>query len=274
QAEVVINRLDFGIGAKHHVVNRDAVLARMVPGVRPRAPHAAARVYIGRSGAGRTLAAFLVGAISMGGVAAILAYDRAPIVQVAATTTPSAPLPTGKAQLWSVVEDESRLGFSGTQMGAGFDGEFTAFKALIEFDPERLDASEVVVVIDLASATTGDPVNDGTLVGGDWLAVSDHPKGTFTATEFVAGEAPGSYTAKGALTLRGIEKPFELPFALQIEGERARMQAEVVINRLDFGIGAKPDPAGATISLEIPVKVDLTAVKATPTPAPATGAGG
>ena len=80
---------------------------------------------------------------------------------------------------WRVDPAASRLGFFGTQAGSPFEGSFEKFSANIRFDAADLSTSNVVVVIDMASARTGNAERDVALKGQDWFAISPYPQARF-----------------------------------------------------------------------------------------------
>lgn len=243
-----------GAALKHHLVDGDAILARMTPGVSPRA-------YVVEPPAPRAgaLSKAVAGGLAAAAAAAVAALfllqppaaDASASVRVAAAS--------GDAPVWTVTPEASRLGFSGTHTGATFTGVFEAWSADIRFDPARLDASSAQVVVMLASAKTGDSQYDGTLPSADWFDVANHPEAVFDVETFTRGDAPGTYLAAGALTLKGATAPLSLPFTLTIEGDRAVMSGEAVIDRLAFGLGRGSDPTGDWVSKEISVTVALEA---------------
>ncbi|MEO1329489.1 MAG: YceI family protein [Pseudomonadota bacterium] len=258
---------------KHHLVDRDAVLARMVPGLSPRDGRALERPLSDWSGA-RMLGAFALLLLFGGATAALyVAEERKAVVEASAPATPldtaadageaGAPAPETPG-VWRVIHAESEIAFRGENSGSPFEGSFKTWTAEITFDPGALDASRVRVEIDAGSARTGDAQIDATLPEKDWLDAAAHPTAVFEADRFRRGDGEGRYIAEGALTLRGRTEPFELPFELSIDGDRARMTASATIDRLAFGIGEAADASGAWVSREIPLAVSVTAERGAP----------
>lgn len=144
--------------------------------------------------------------------------------------------------------------------GKSFSGSCPTFVADIAFDPEALDASAVTVTIDMVSCLTGEKEKDQYLPQEGWFNVEDYPKAVFEAKSFTH-EGGDKYVADGTLTLRGETKPVTLPFTLDIDGNKAHVTGETVLNRLDFGVGggqlASPDVAAPDVT----VRIDLTATK-------------
>ena len=83
------------------------------------------------------------------------------------------------APVWTIDPTKSKLGFSGSQTGQPFSGNFSRFNAAIALDPAHLDASQIKVTVDLASAATGDTQRDRALPGDDWFDISQFPQATF-----------------------------------------------------------------------------------------------
>ncbi len=159
---------------------------------------------------------------------------------------------------WIIDNKVSRIGFSGTHAGNSFKGTFERWQGQIRFDPLKLGDSKAVILIDLASARTGNKIYDGTLPQSDWLAVKAQPNARFE-TSSIKSSGPNSYVAQGSLSLRGTAVPVTLPFTLTITGKRAVMQGQTNIKRLAFGIGKASDATGEWVSLDIPVTIKVSA---------------
>lgn len=162
------------------------------------------------------------------------------------------------AASWKIDQAKSKLGFSGTQTGKAFDGEFRKFDAAIKFDPDNLEGSSINVAVDTSSAVTGDRQRDSALPGSDWFASKAFPEARFTATRITA-TSEGSYLAEGELTIRDVTRPLSLPFTLVIEGDRAVASGEVSLMRDEFGVGRGEFETGQWVGLDVRVKVSITA---------------
>jgi polyisoprenoid-binding protein YceI len=165
-----------------------------------------------------------------------------------------------EAATWAVDPAKSRLGFSGLQNGAAFQGSFGKWTAEIAFDPDHPEAGHAKVTIDLASAKTGDPQRDGALPDTDWFDVKQFPAASFEATGFAA-KGGDRYEARGKLTIRGIGKDVVLPFTLDIAGDQAHAKGHLTLVRTGFGVGQGVWATADWVALEVGVDVDLTAMK-------------
>lgn len=157
---------------------------------------------------------------------------------------------------WTVVPENSTISFSGSHAGQKFKGVFKIWTAEVSFDPENLSASRADVRVDLASAETGDATYDKTLPTADWFHIKKFAEGRFIATDF---EALGGnkFAAKGSLELRGIDVPVTLTFDFVADGDTAKLNGQVTLQRLNHKIGLDSDATGAWVSLDIPVTIDV-----------------
>jgi polyisoprenoid-binding protein YceI len=164
-----------------------------------------------------------------------------------------------KAADWMINPASSSITFSGTHAGKKFTGVFQKWRGQIRFDAARLADAKAVILIDLASARTGDKLYDGTLPQDDWFAIKAGRVATFE-TSSIKPTATGGYMAQGKLSLRGVSVPVTLPFTLAISGKQVVMQGETSIKRMTFGIGKSSDASGEWVSLDIPLKIKVVAV--------------
>jgi polyisoprenoid-binding protein YceI len=163
--------------------------------------------------------------------------------------------------IWTVDPAASKLTFSSSVSGQAFTGVFRKWTAVIHFDPKDLAHSDVTATIDVTSAFTGNGDRDTELPDEDWFWTSHFPAATFVAHGFQA-TGPGHYQAAGVLTVRGVAKPLTLPFTLAITGATAKMNGQVGLSRLAFGVGQGEWQATDTVAAGVTVGVDLTAHKA------------
>ncbi len=167
--------------------------------------------------------------------------------------------PTWAAE-WQMDPKHSSIAFSGTHAGKSFTGHFKEFSANIQFDPAKLAGSYATVKVQLDSTATGDATYDKTLPQKDWFDIDLLPHALFKSTKFHhLGEE--QYSIDGLLTIRGETKPVTLDAVIMIDEGRALVEAETVLNRMDYQIGATSDAQGQWVSLEIPLKISLAATK-------------
>ena len=164
------------------------------------------------------------------------------------------------AGAWVVDPAHSHLGFSGTQLGAPFKGEFHTYDAVIAFDPAHPENAHVTVGIDMASARTGDTQRDTALPQADWFDTARFPKATFEATGFHP-KGNGAWEAPGTLSIRGVRQEVVLPFTLSLDGATAHAKGRLELTRTSFGVGQGTWSSGQWVALEVGVDLDLIATR-------------
>lgn len=227
---------------KHHLIDRDATLARMLRGTP--APQA--------SGAHRRSSAPLVAAFAVYAAGAALAFAlTGPSTEASATATTQ----TATTGNWQVAEGS--LGFAVNQMGQAIEGSFADWTASITFDEALTDGRNGRVTVTIRT----DSLSLGSVTAkakeAEFFNVATFPEATFTAD--IAPDGP-NYLATGTLTLRGVTAPLSLPFTLTIEGDTARMTGETVLDRRAFTMGQSYADE-AMVGFGVTVKVALTATR-------------
>ena len=141
----------------------------------------------------------------------------------------------GDAPLWTV-SAESYLGYELLFAGSDVDGEFTSFDARIQFDPEMLDTSRFLVVVNLQFIEAEDDEHATALRGPEFFEIDVFPEARFDATEFrhIAGN---EFEGTGQLTIRDRTLPLVLPFAFDANDAGATLAGQVIISRLEYGVG-------------------------------------
>jgi polyisoprenoid-binding protein YceI len=197
---------------------------------------------------------------------ALLALVAVPALAQPAPATPPAPRPAvikslPAAPAWTVDQRASSIGFAGSVDGAAFRGVFTRWSATIRFDPANLAGSSARVVIEPASANSGDSTRDTTLREGDWFDTARSPQVVFQTTSF-RNTGPNRYEAVGALNVKGRAIPLTLPFSLTITGAQADMRASISLDRTRLGLGIQFDPSGAQVAKTVAVNIVVKATRA------------
>lgn len=169
--------------------------------------------------------------------------------------------PAGAAEVphWQIDSSKSSLGFSGTQSGVAFQGQFEKFSASIGFDPAKLESSRIAVDIDIASATTGDVQRDAALPDKGWFDSAAFPHATFESVSI--SKTGDGYEAAGTLTIRGARHPLTLPFSLSIDGDVAKARGRATLNRTLFGIGQGSWSSGDVVGTDVTVDINITATR-------------
>lgn len=223
---------------KHRLIDRDATLARMLPGtpdlpVPPLMPHSRAP-----AGVAALIWALVVGGGGAVGLAGVQSGDVAEL-RVAEV-----------ASDWQV--EDGAITITVNQFGSDVAGSFASWNAAITFDPEApgQKAGTVEARISIPSLTLGSVTQQA--MGADFFDADNHPEAVFAADIL---KATDGYEAQGTLTIKGAAVPLSMPFSLSITEGVAQMRADLSLDRRSFGIG---DNMGDEASLGFGVGVNIT----------------
>ncbi|MEM7722897.1 MAG: cytochrome b/b6 domain-containing protein [Pseudomonadota bacterium] len=227
---------------KHHVVDRDATLKRMLPGqyALPTdlpAPHSTARP---------AAAAFGVWALAVAlGLTYGLAGDR-----VSATASL-----TAAPSQWMV--EDGTLGLTVTQLGQPVSGTFGEWVAAIDFDETPRDGQHgsVSVTVAVPSLTLGGVTEQA--LGAEFLNTQAFATAVFSGP-ILADEDGDGYVVDGEFSLVGTTLPLRLPFDLDLTGDVAVAEGSVRLDRRDFGMGQTYTDE-STVGFGVTIDVALTA---------------
>jgi len=170
------------------------------------------------------------------------------------------------APQYTVVPAQSSLAFVGTQQGEKFTGTLRDFDARIEYAADELASSKLDVTIRLKSMDTKSPDRDQALATADWFDFAKFPTATFRTVAIRA--TPSGPVGDADLTIKGHTKRIAFPFAWKVAGAGATLDARVILDRLDFGLGAGDWADESTVGRKVEVAVHLT-LAAPVAPAPA-----
>ncbi|MEO3413260.1 cytochrome b/b6 domain-containing protein [Roseovarius sp. CAU 1744] len=234
------------VGAfKHHVIDGDATLRRMLPG------RSAAEPTAQQPGHALPLVtALAIWATALGGATALGWFSR--VHENPATAEALAQVESD----WQV--QDGTLSVTVRQLGSDVTGQFADWTAKISYDETPDDSGkhgQVEVTIATPSLNLGSV--SAQAKGTGYLDTTAHPTATFAA-DLLARE--GGNVAVGSLTIREQSVPVEMPFELSIEGDTATAAGSVDIDRRDFGIGADVNNEGS-LGFTVGISFELTAVR-------------
>lgn len=222
---------------KHHLIDRDITLLRMLRGHSGGTPQAH-----------RALFPALVAL----GIWAVATVGSAVGITEKSSSQPSLQL----AQVSSdwIVQD-GNLAISIQQMGATVSGSFADWTAQISYteDPTQQKNGEITVTVSIPSLTLGSVTQQA--MAPDYFDADKFPTAVFKADIL---RQDGGLVAEGLLTIKDQSVPLSLPFDLQVDGNTAIANGQTSTNRLDFGIGQSVTDAG-TLGFLVGIEVSLTA---------------
>ncbi len=228
---------------KHHVIDDDATLRRMLPG-------AAQGVATARQPghAAPLLAALVIwlgvlGAAAAAGWFPLLLRSEAPVTSLSA-----------EGGNWQV--EQGSLGIVVVQGGSEVTGNFSDWSAQIQYaetSDENGKHGEVMVDIHTGTLTLGSVTSQA--LGSGYLESTAHPLARFEA-EILRRD--GELWAVGDLTIRESVVPVEMPFTLGIEGDIAEARGSVTVDRRDFSIGMDVTDE-SSLRFDVDIRFELTA---------------
>lgn len=232
---------------KHHVLDGDATLRRMLPGHTEGAPTAKQPGHVLP-----LVTALAIWAAALGGPAMLGWFATDPAHEVAATETRAVPAPS--AGNWQV--QSGALTISVRQLGSDVAGSFADWSADITYDETADDSGKhghVDVTIATPSLTLGSVTDQAK--GAGYLDTGAHPAARFSA-DLMARE--GDHVAVGTLTIRDQSVPVEMPFDLEITDGIASATGMLSVDRRDFGIGTDVTDEGS-LGFVVDIRFELTA---------------
>lgn len=228
---------------KHHFIDKDATLRRMLPGEVPLGP-----LPEQRHSKKPLLGSIVVWAlaVALGGV----------LANSGAKETVAAVALEDVASQWRVLDGS--IGITVNQFGSEVSGQFEDWTAAITFDEtiETGDVGSVTATIAIPSLTLGSVTQQA--MGADFFDAANHDTAVYDA---VIRNGNDGYEAIGTLRLKGNEVPVNLSFGLGLENDVAHMRADFTLDRRDFGIGDNLADE-ATVAFAVNVAVKLTATRA------------
>ena len=133
---------------------------------------------------------------------------------------------------------------------------------------EDLGDSNVEVVIETASVSTGDADRDGHIKSADFFDIENHPEMRFVSTAVRPNGS--SWTLAGDLTIKDVTKPVSLEFdfvGLATDpwgNQKAAFSATTTIDREDWNLSWNVAlEAGGVLLKKINIEIELQAAPAT-----------
>ncbi len=243
---------------KHHFIDRDTTLLRMISGVNAHEPpktvipdKAVRRgVWLGLA-----LSSIAI-AVAVGQILSNSPAKPGVVSQVQNGRTTE-----GRADAvphWITDYSESRLTLEIQQQGQPLSARFERFSAEIKLDPSRPSTGIIRVEVDLSSFNSGSPDRDKSAQDKDWFAVGKHATARYESSD-VSRLSEDRYRAAGRLTLKGIERPLTLEFALHVDGKTAIADGEAIINRSEFQVGIGDWASDTMIGHKVAVRFHVQA---------------
>lgn len=167
-------------------------------------------------------------------------------------TTETVALETAGPVEVTLSPDNTLIQFVGTHVGDKPDprtGKFGKFKGTAKAADGKL--TSVAVTIETASLETEIDKLTNHLKNADFFDVRRHPEAKFTSTKIEYGD-DGTAKITGDLTLLDKTKSITFPAKVTV-GKDVKLNAEFVIDRLEFGMDYSPDKVHKDVTMTIKV---------------------
>jgi polyisoprenoid-binding protein YceI len=165
--------------------------------------------------------------------------------------------PAAHAVTYKADPAKSSLAFTFQQAGAANQGKFGKFDVTFTLAPDG--AGQLNVVIPVTSLNTDDKERDDTLRSADLFNVAKFPQAKFAAKVTKVGA--DKYEATGKLSIRDITRDIRVPLTFKTTNEGGKpggaMSGEVVIKRLDYGVGQGEWKSTEWVGNDVTVKFSL-----------------
>ena len=139
---------------------------------------------------------------------------------------------------WQLDPAASRLDFDASFEATPSPGRFRDFDVRLGFDPAQPAGGHLDVGIKVASASMASADIDKAIAGPEWFDFAGHPQAEFHSSDIRRLQPGGNrYVARGTLSLKGLQKPVEVPFTWTPGADGAGMDGEFTVQRAAFGIG-------------------------------------
>jgi polyisoprenoid-binding protein YceI len=173
------------------------------------------------------------------------------------------------ADTYAIDAAHSTIGFSVRHLVINnIPGRFKEYSGTINYDTADITKSSVQFTAKVASIDTGVQQRDDHLRTADFFEVAKYPEMTFKSSR-VEKKGKDSFIAHGTFTLKGISKEIAIPFKVYgpitdpYKKTRMGVEANLVINRQDYGVTYSKtlEGGGLVISNDVNIHLNLEAVK-------------
>ena len=129
------------------------------------------------------------------------------------------------------------------------------------FDPANMEAATAELELDLNSIKSDKANRDGHLKSADYLDVAKFGKATVKIAE-VKKTDDKNFTATAEVIAHGVTKKIPVSFTvLESSADSLKVKASQEFQRLDFGIGKKPDGKTEKVAEKLTLELQLTLKK-------------
>ncbi len=182
--------------------------------------------------------------------------------------------PAAAQEAWTIDPDHSQVLFFVKHALSHVAGRFERFSGDIAFDPDLPEKSRITFAIMTVSLDTGIERRDRHLLSEDFFDAGKYPLVHF-ASDDIRKNPDGTYEARGALSIKDKVKEIAIPlrFTGKLDSHPAPelrcnellgLEAEFVIDRLDYNVGDASWTKKGLIGKDVRVQVFLELLRPKP----------
>jgi polyisoprenoid-binding protein YceI len=146
------------------------------------------------------------------------------------------------------VDADGSVTFTIKNFGVNTKGEFKGLKGSIKWDTANPANSSFNVSVDVNTINTGIDMRDSDLKKETYFNAEKYPTINFVSSAVSAGNVTGN------LTIKGVTKEINIPFAATPTSNGYLFQGKFSINRKDFGVGGGSFVLSNHVDVELKVQ--------------------
>lgn len=217
---IVLLLMHVGGALKHHLIEKDSVLLRMLPDT-------------ASSSFRRTLiATSLIAVVGAGAVFGVAQLNRSTPLLAAGSTAVSFIATVTQAETLGLFSDST-------------------VEASLDFNTPS--NSSLTARVPTATVQSSNTQVQGQLPDADWFDSANHPEALFSSTAIEAG-SDGGMLVTGTLTLKGTEQEVSFPLTIEQKDDARTASGEFVIDRRDFNIGMGSQSTEEYVSFPVTIR--------------------
>ena len=172
------------------------------------------------------------------------------------------------AETYKIDKTHSVVSFEIRHLLTKVRGAFSDFEGLIQFDPDKPEASSVNITIHAKSIDTNHDKRDEDLRGDSFFDVATYPEITFESSEVVK-TGDNAYDVKGTFRMHGVSKEVTLPvgFLGTVTDNRGNhkvgFEASASLDRKHYGLvwNRVIEGGGLVLGDDVDISINIQAAK-------------
>ncbi len=222
-ALIALLLLHIAAALKHHFVDKDTVLKRMLPS--------------SAAGTGTTMANFVV-LLSAGIGGLLFAYTS---------------LNAGGDNLSSGASDVSAMA---TIMGESTAIQFSGSQVTASINVDSPESGSLLATVPTASVTSSNLQVQGALPDTEWFDSENYPEAVFESTQ-ISAAGDGQLNVEGTLAIKEITLPHTFTLQVQDTDGNKTASGEFIVDRMAYQLGMESQPTDEYVGKAVTIKFNF-----------------